>query len=458
MTEQQAGFELTDTQRHRSMNFAILIASCTAVAESASAGNILTLVSLKLGAQELFIGALSFFALAPSLFGVFTMAAIERMGKRRVLVLWHSIASIFFIPFLLLPVLNRYWSAKACLAVILIAVLLKSISNALATTGWLPLLQDIIPKDITGRFFAKLGTCWQSAGLVTIAFASWLLGKQPDWWKFQLLFGIALVGYIARAASITQMSERPPLPHRTSRRSIISRVIDFLGERELRFLMLYICFYMFAAMVCEPFKIKMLKDLGYSDGFILAVTVMLNLGAIISLHFWGRLADRFGSRAIFGISHIGMIVSTFMWVMVGKSAFDSILVFILYIFYSIFHNGNGIAQTRYILHAVPSNKQNYINIINMATIFSWAVAPLLGGLFLTFTKNHSFHSSAATPENYRILFITAAALFIIPHLLRRKLELKKDTPTMHVIAFVTRPLRNLFGPFVNTGGTKDSEE
>jgi MFS family permease len=415
-------------------------------------GNVLTLVALKLGATEMFLGILIFAILAPWAFRIFTMSAIEKHGKRKILIFWKTISTLCIIPFLLLPFLVNRWSANACLILILTATFLRSATYALGNTGWFPLLQDIVPRRITGRFFANLRVAWQTSSFITLLLVAWFLGKEPDWWKFEVIFIVAFLAFTIRFLTIFGMVEKP-VPQTTSKKfSIFARFCEVLRAEQLRRLVLYIISYMFALVIAEPFKIKFLKDLGYGDGYILAATSMAALGAIISLRFWGKLADKFGNHSIFSISHIGIAVFTILWLFVGKSAFGAVFVFGLFFFWSVFNSGNGIAQTRYILHAVPEDRQNQINIISTIAMLAASIAPLFGGLFLKLTGNISFQISAKTIDNYHFLFIISAAMFILPHILRRKLKSKKDTPTMQVIAFVTRPLRNMFGPFMGSTG------
>ena len=123
------------------------------------------------------------------------------------------------------------------------------------------------------------------------------------------------------------------------------------------------------------------------------------------------------------------------------------MIFILYLSFGIFHSGNGIAQTRYVLHSVPDSKQNYINIINFTTFAFISIAPIITGLLLTVTKNLNFSSGAVNLNNYHIMFIVIGILFVVPHILRRNLRVGKEKSTSNVVAFVVRPLRNIFGPF-----------
>lgn len=425
-----------------------VIIGVTCLGGLTASGNVLTLAALKLGATEMFLGLLSFAMLGTRAFGIFTMSAVEKHGKRRVLIFWKAISALCVIPFIFLPLLVNRWSSGACLVLLLTATFFRTATYSLGNTGWFPLLQDIVPQRITGRFFANIRTSWQTAGLVTLLVIAWFLGKQPGWWKFEVIFIVAFVAYIVRVLTIIGMVENPVPSSPPERIGIFARFSELLREKQLRRLVFYIVTYWFAAIIAEPFKIKFLKDLGYSYGFILGATAMVSAGAIVSLRFWGKLADRFGNRFILSLSHIAMPIATIFWLFVGKGSFGSVLVLALFFFWSIFHSGNGIAQTRYILHAVPPDKQNQINVINVFATSAMGIAPLVGGLFLALTSSFGFEFFGRAVNNYHMLFIVAAALFILPHLLQRKLKSTKDAPTMQVVAFVTRPLRDMFGPFI----------
>ena len=319
--------------------------------------------------------------------------------------------------------------------------------------GWWPFLQDIVPTESTGRFFARLRTYWQSAGLVTLLAIALFLGNVPTqqqpWWRFEVILVVGLLGFAVRAFSLLPIVENPPTPDEQTPPRVVQRFAEVFADRKLRRLLAYITVYVVAASATVPFKIKLLKDLDYSYGFILAATAMVNVGAIISLKYWGRMADRFGNRAIFSISHVGMIVTTCMWILVDSSDFAAVLVFGLFLTESIFNSGNGIAQTRYIIHAVDPEKQNQMNVITMITTSVSACAPLLAGLFLHLTSDLHFHSGAVTLNNYHCLFLLVALMFIIPHRLRRRLGLRKETPTTHVLAFIAQNIRQAIGgPFV----------
>ena len=128
------------------------------------------------------------------------------------------------------------------------------------------------------------------------------------------------------------------------------------------------------------------------------------------------------------------------------------LVFVLFFAVSVFGSGNGIAQTRYLFHAIPNHKQNYINIVNIFFFVACAIGPVLAGLFLYFGRDWHFTSGAVDLNNYHALFLLNGLLFLLPHILRRKLRLVKEKSTVEVMTIMARPLRNMIGPFIHLGG------
>jgi len=415
---------------------------------------VMTLVALKLGGKEVSVGLLSFASLTPWFASIFTMPMIEYLGKRKVLLLWHSVSLIFVFLLLFLPWLAGVWSKQNCLIFLFVVIFLRSCSEGMGATGWFPILHDIVPARVTGRFFGNLRTAWQSAGLLGLLVIAFFLGNEPEWWQFEILFLGAGVAWIGRSLSFIRLHEKPPLKTRENKSSVRKIMVEFYRERSLRPLIGYLLTYGMACTFAEPFKIKLLKDLGYSEAFIIQAYCMINAGAILSLWFWGRLADKYGNRSIFSVSHFGMIAVSFFWFFYNTSSFGAVLVFVLYFLSSVFNSGNGIAQTRYIMHAIASDKQNYITMLNVLNFSVWGIAPLAGGVLLKMTENVHIAVGNIFLSSYQIFFIIAAALYAVPHILRRRLHFHKDRSTVEVLFILMRPFMNLVGPFVRSGKTR----
>ena len=424
--------------RRRNMTLAILVAIGTVVSGTFGAGNVLSLAAIKVGAGNIFLGVLSFASIAPFALSLLTMATIEKTGKIKTLWIWYSVAAVFTALFLLFPLAAELWPVWASLMLLAITSALRNSATALGSTGWFPLLQDMVPRQYTGRFFARLRTSWQTANIICLVAAAIILSGEPSWRRFQVLFVLALIGQIIAVLPFLKMTENSPVPINTQTLSIYHRLRDFLAQKEMRYYTLYSIAYMLAATAVEPFKIKLLTELGYSYGFVLAATAMVGLGAVLSLRFWGILADRFGNRSIFSTSQIGMVLCTAVWIFVSPpSMINRAVVLGLYLFWSVFNSGTMLAHTNYMFRVVPPNSQNYMNFITLAQRLSAATAPLAAGFFLHLVgSKYIGFTEMLSLDSYDLLFLLNAAAFIIPFHMRKRLKAKSDVPTTDVIALV----------------------
>ena len=423
------------------MTGAIIASVTSIIAVTCGAGNVLSLAAIKLGAGELFLGVFNFLSITPFILALCTMSAIEKIGKIKVLTLWYWVSAILLMPILILPWAANIWPAWGCLLLLAATNAFRNGAIALGSTGWFPLLQDIVPSRYTGRFFARLRTSWQTASLIALITAAFVLGKDPSWIRFEILFVIAVIAEAAKAWPVHYMVEKP-LPQDPPPMTIRDRVAEYYADPAMRHYSLYILFYIVASTAMEPFKIKLLNDLGYGYGFILASTAMVGFGAVVSLRFWGSIADKFGNRSIFGMTHIGMMLATAGWIFVWpNSKLGMIYVMTLYFLWSAFNCGNTLAQTNYMLRAVSTEKQNFLTFILLIQRMATAVAPLLAGLVLDLAGRFKIRFwTISSITMYDILFAASVMLFLLPHTMRRKLKAPTDTPTSQVINHITKPM------------------
>lgn len=412
---------------------------------------VVNLFAIKLGAEEFYLGVLNFCFWIPWMFRMVTMSAIERIGKRKVLLAAGTCCVIAGLGFLPLPLLAGKIGADMLLLVLLF-VFLRIMFLGMANTAWFPILHDIVPGPVTGRFFANLRTTWQTAAMLTFFAVAWFVGEDTPWWKFEVLFILAAVSYSIRTASFAMLSEKPPAPEKQHKGSFFSRFRDAWDNLRLRKLIIYAMLFFFAYMIAEPFKIKYMKDLGFSDGLVIAATAMISLGAIISLKTWGRLADRYGNRAAFSVSSAGLAVVAFLWIFVGEESYY--YVFALYLVGSMFLSGHSLAQTRRQMHTVPENKQNQITIMNVLTSFPQALGPFIAGLFLKFTAGIRIETPLLTIGHYELLFMISSALFVLLFCLRSMVRDHGETSTRQVALSLGRPILDVFGSWEVFTGRK----
>lgn len=436
--------------RRKSMRCVFMTSIFSVAGATLLSQQVMVLLAIKAGATEIFLGSISFATLAPFALCLLALPHMESHGKKFLIMRGASLGTALIIPLVFLPQIAQYCHLYVFMLAMLIFLALRMSAEAIGFAAWFPLLQDITPSRVTGRFFGNLRTAWQTSGMISMLLAAWFLWDDrdsPPWWKFNTVFAIALLFFIVKVFFLRPIAEGPRQKNIEEQSTVIGIIKSFLSNKDQRKVLLYLLSYAVAFGMSIPFQVKFLKDIGRSDGFILVAIAMVNGGAVIALRRCGKLADRFGNRSLFTLSHAGMIVVTASWLFVQTGPYSTVLILVLFFFNSFFNSGNGIAQTRYLMHSIPTDRQRDITIINMLIIFTWGLSPLLAGLFLHATGAFKVEIMGRSFNNYHLLFVINAGLFMIPRTLRKPLKMKDDTPTVHMLATLLRPGNAMLGPF-----------
>ncbi len=437
---------MSGRQRRRSMKFATASAFFTILGVSCIGPGILTLAALKVGAGEFYVGLLTFVIMIAMQARILTMNQWEKYGKKKVLLSWRFVSLFMIIPLILLGQMAGRLDKNLVLTLLLIIVALRWTTSAMGNTAWFPILHDIVPKKVTGRFFGNLRTYWQICAMVSTLAVAFFIGNESRWWKFEVIFVVGLLGVLISTLCLIPITEIPKEYIAYKRKSILRRFRELLSDKTLRHLTLYISFFLLAVSIWGPFRITYLKKLGYSEGFILGAMAMYNFGAILSLKLWGKISDRFGNRPILDITLSSLPIITFCWIFVGSNS--SALAMLLFFTQSVAANGNMLVQTRFQLNAISLEDQNHINVMNTITGLSASVAPLAGGALLSRIANFNVDINNFSLNGYRLFFIICSAFFAVPFMLKTGLQFSSDRTAGEVIAIYSRPVINAFGPFI----------
>ena len=77
---------------------------------------------------------------------------VDRKGKKRVIIPFYLIASVFLLPILILPLLTQWFTGRQAVWVLVIVLSAYSVSRAMGQAGWFPLINDNVPSELRGRF------------------------------------------------------------------------------------------------------------------------------------------------------------------------------------------------------------------------------------------------------------------------------------------------------------------
>jgi MFS family permease len=457
------GDDFPDAVKRRGMIWAVIVSVFNMLTVQCFAGDLLKLYAIRLGVEPRTFGTIVMCLQWAALARLPAAARVNRRGKKKILMTEWGLCTLAALLIVLAPQMQdwfgdavagvpvlapvlRYLSPERPeVAVALLAVLLGATTFNLLQqgggAGWFPLLQDVVPTGIRGRFFGLLRTTWQTTTNLFLLFATWFLGAAPAIWQFQALLGFGVFCTAARVGGIAPIPERkrPPMPAEP----FWKQMKIPLADRRFRTFLLFTCSYYFCWGMIEPFRLVYLNELGFSNKIMTLCAAFTSLGAIASLVAWGRLADRHGSRPVFGICNAAMMATATSWWMLaavapgrtgevrGEETWTAwIMVLGLFLLMGVFDAGFALAQTRQIMDLVPAD--------NQAIYFSMNTVAIMGpaglGAFLAGHFTYGFESAARSwlglgLDVYQWLFGVAVLLMFVPLSLNGRAAQAWETPT-----------------------------
>jgi MFS family permease len=172
-------------------------------------------------------------------------------------------------------------------------------------TFWFPLLHDVVPSRMRGRFFGRMRTIWGATSFAAIVLTGLFLGSDPQPWRFQVVLGIALGLYLARNLFIARVPE--PQTHADDNYSNWKEYVrQILSRREVVVFCVYFSLLTFAAGFLNTPLVLYMRHMGFAVRDNVIVFSFNVLGRLLSLFIAGVLADRIGTRRVFLMAHVGL--------------------------------------------------------------------------------------------------------------------------------------------------------
>ncbi len=408
------------------------------------AGNILWLIVLNLGGNEGYIGLLGFLIFAVSILQSSVVSLAQRIPKKKYILTTFTISYLATVPILIIKHISLAWGTPIALAILACCIALRQSAMQVTLPSWMGLLREVTPEDMRGRLLGKLRVSWQSMTMVMLIITGLYLGKHPEWSRLQIIIYVGFIAQIIRILVLLPVKS-PPLRKPKNQISWREMILSPISDRKYRPFLIYVAGYGLALGLAEPFRIVYLIRLGFGENLALISASFVSLGAVITLMLWGKLADRFGNRAVFTLTLMGIAGVTLMWTVVDKLG----LIFAMFLFLSMgaFNFGNGLVQTRYMFSSLtPELDASYIAVTYTLLQFSVGIGSLIGGQILNIAGRAGMSIGQSVITNYHLIFLLSFLVFLIPIHIRRKLREPTEVPTREVLTSITQPLRSLVGP------------
>ncbi|MBU2576573.1 MAG: MFS transporter [Nanoarchaeota archaeon] len=349
-------------------------------------------------------------SLVPSVIQLHVAKLLKKYSRKKVLLTSVGIKLLLWVPILLTGLLF-YLGVPYMVWVFIGLVGIDYAIGAIAHPAWFSLMGSLVPEEKRGKYFAKRNRIAGFFGLVTMIVGAIILDfsksigfARGDILGYTLLgFGILFVlAALIRMWSWTLLA-RHYEPKLVVRKKDSFSFWEFLKRAPStpfgRFT-LFRGFFSIAIAIAGPFwAVYMLRDLGFSYIWFIAITVSGTAFQLMFFPLMGKASDKFGNIKIMGICSGLMFLIPFLWL--ASSLISSnigvqiYLLFVPAIVSGFAWSGYNLATNNYVYDAVAQRKQcygvSYMNLlVGVGTFIGASIGSLIAWLGIPFMNTILF--------------------------------------------------------------------
>jgi len=445
--------ELSAAEKERGMHYVLWGAALGVVYFFAVDSSVFTLFLTRLGASNTQIGWVLSLLQVMAVVQVFMAGIMERYGKKRFLVSGWAIATVLTVAFVAVPWVAERYSPETAIYVLILAIIPISLARQVGNAPWMPMINDVTPEDVRGRFFGKMRTIWQVVSIAFLLFTVFFFMGQasPAFWRYQVVFAIGIAASVWRVFVIARIPELPPSRH--AEKSLWRTInMPFRDRVYLRFTLFTVVLTAALAVTDAYTVVYLKKGMGYNDAHALfASTTVSYIGSVLSLLFWGMLADRVGSKPLLIITTLAIGLVRLLWLGAEVKTFGPIMVQSIFLLNGIFSAGYGIANTTYLFSICPPRVGRTIYVVAAGVITTLVSSGMvsLGGYIIDGLEGYHSELHAYGLDEYRLPFLMTGLMTVLSTVLLFRLRERGTVPTREVLAaLVSRPIRTSYNVFL----------
>ncbi|HEX8415208.1 MAG TPA: MFS transporter [Sphingomicrobium sp.] len=382
--------ELSSEERDRGLRYLLVDAAFATAIGALNSGVVLLALALHIGATNVQIGLLAAIPLLTQMLQAPAVTLVERVRQRRLICVICVFGARLSLPvYAIVPLIAE---RDVAAAVLMAAAVIHYGLNAIGACSWNSWMRDLLPEDRLGAFFARRNLYGTAVGAVATLIAAfsldrWGSGAGGDSVYVALYTAGFLCGLVSTAA-LAQVPEPAMSPAR-GRSSLLRLLLQPLRDRNFRSVLRYVASWQFAVNLATPFfTVYFVRELGFSMGFVLVLTVLSQLGNAVVVRGWGRLSDRFANKAVLAVASPLYLVCIAAMAFAGEfeqGTGRSVYLIALHVVMGAAQAGVGLAAGNIIIKLSPSGGATSFMATNaLVGAAAAGSAPILGGWLTDF--------------------------------------------------------------------------
>ncbi|MEM4260600.1 MAG: MFS transporter [Candidatus Woesearchaeota archaeon] len=301
----------------------------------------------------------------------------------------------FIQAFLWLPILAIPFIAKGNLWLLLFLIILESIFGTFQGPVYNSILGDIIDENKRGEVLGRRNRIINLMSFTTTFIAGIILNsfKNMDsngtfhyvFFGFAILFFIAFISRLIASFYKAKIYD-PPFKSIEIKTTFFSFMKNMTKDNYGIFV-IYVFLYKFAASISSPFfELYLLRDLNSGYFYFTLITVTSIVAGFLSLNFWGKLIDKYGSKKILTIAGFVQPISPFLLflsIYIKDPAYLIIFLLIEEAFSGIAWSAFNLSTSSFLFDATSKKERiKYVSYYNFIIGIGFFLGAITGGVFI----------------------------------------------------------------------------
>lgn len=300
--------------------------------------------------------------------------------------------------------------------VVLVALFsLSAASGSLSQPPWWGWLATIIPREVQGSFWGRRDT-WTSIAVAAVVLpVTFLIDRIPAGAKpaavFSVLMAASVVGILDILLHVA--IPEPPSPPQV-RTGSLERVLKPVRDRRFRPWLVFVGAWNFSMYLGGSLgTLYFLENLGLKDNLLggaVAMIVVGLVGSMLSARRMGRLVDRWGSRRVLLIGHLGWSLLPAIWLFATPRTavfWISLANLVSGVFATAANNAGLKLVTRF---PPPEESPMYVAVANTTANIAGGIGALAAGVFLQLMGGWTAPVGRLTVSAFPLLFLVSFLL------------------------------------------------
>ncbi len=372
------------------------------------AGNIITLLLLRLNASNTLIGITSSFIYVAYIFLPLGKTSIQKIGLIRTFGTFWTIRYIAIIPAAIAPFISPQYGWLT-IVMILFGYFCFQIFRGIGIVSFSPVMNYLSDGPDRGGFMAKAQIVVHSSTIFAGMFVVFFLGKEAPLYRYSLFILLGIVFGITGAALFMRIRE-PAAETEKEHVNFMSSLKAVIGLKPLRRFFIVYGIFVFVSSFSRPFILVYAKQVYlFGDNFVFLLALFGSIGGIMIGLINKTVMDRLGFKPLMIFTALIFLAGIILPVFHPAASGIQVWIFLIIIFFVSTMGGAGFDTSSQAYFFQITGKRDKVNLgilyfLIMGT--GGSLGSFCGGIFLDVLRIYFTENVIGV---FRIFFITASA-------------------------------------------------